>query len=118
MKSELGVVTDPEGRALLRRIVRPRAFFARARGLLGRRSLQQDEGLWIDRCSSIHMIGMRFAIDVVFLRRGEVVRLCRGVRPLRLRWCMRADTTIELAEGAIDQLGLRERQVLQFRTLG
>ena len=116
MKSELGSVTDRSGRALVRRIERPRAFMARARGLLGRASLNAEEGLWIDRCSSIHMFGMRFEIDVVFLRHGQVMRLCRGVRPLRMRWCARADTTLELAAGTIDRLGLCEQQVLEFRS--
>jgi hypothetical protein len=115
MKSDLGSVHGNDGATLIERVTRPLTFLARARGLIGRRALGADEGLWLDRCDSIHMIGMRFAIDVVFLRAGEVVRLCRGVRPLQLRWCPRADTALELAAGRIDSLGLRDHDRLEFR---
>lgn len=116
MKSELGRVDDREGRPVLRRVVRPRSFLARARGLLGRPALAPDEGLWLDPCNSIHMFGMRFPIDVVFLRRGAVVRLCRHVAPLSARWCPSADAALELCAGGIDRLGLREADTLCFRT--
>jgi uncharacterized membrane protein (UPF0127 family) len=45
----------------------------RVRGLLGRTHLPADEGLLITRCPSIHMFGMKFAIDVVFLNVDDVV---------------------------------------------
>lgn len=115
MKSDLGHVDDGRGTALLRRVRRPRSFLARARGLLGRPPLAPDEGLWLDACNSIHMFGMRFPIDVVFMRRGAVVRLCRDVRPLSARWCPSADATLELSAGGIDRLGLRESDTLSFR---
>jgi uncharacterized membrane protein (UPF0127 family) len=115
MKSELGHVNDRGGTPLLRRVLRPRSFLGRARGLIGRSALAPDEGLWLDACSSIHMFGMRFPIDVVFLRRGAVVRLCRAVPPLSARWCPSADAALELSAGGIDRLGLREADTLSFR---
>jgi uncharacterized membrane protein (UPF0127 family) len=39
----------------------------RALGYLGRRSVDVSEGLWFDRCSSVHTLGMRASIDVVFV---------------------------------------------------
>jgi hypothetical protein len=45
----------------------------RVRGLLGRTELPADEGLLITKCPSIHMFGMKFAIDVVFLNGEDVV---------------------------------------------
>jgi uncharacterized membrane protein (UPF0127 family) len=116
MKSEYGLVDGRDGAPLLGRVWRPRSFLGRARGLLGRRALAADEGLWLEPCSSIHMFGMRFPIDVVFLRNGSVVRLCREVAPLQARWCRQADTALELAAGGIDRLGVRELDTLRFRT--
>jgi len=46
--------------------------FTRIKGLLGRKSLAMDEGLLITPCPSVHMIGMKFAIDVLFLTRENV----------------------------------------------
>src|SRR5689334_21896871 len=44
------------------------SFFRRLKGLIGRKSLKEGEGLLITRCKDIHMWFMRVPIDVVFLR--------------------------------------------------
>jgi len=60
-------------------------FFSRLIGLLGRRSLPDEQGLLIAPCDSIHTIGMRFPIDVVFLdRRGQVLRVVEALKPWRV----------------------------------
>ena len=64
---------------------------ARTRGLLGRQSLAEGEGLWIVPCEAVHTFGMQFAIDLVFLDRRNVVRKVRSsVPPWRLSGCLRA----------------------------
>lgn len=67
-------------------------------GLLGRRSLDGDGGLWIIPSSGIHTVGMLFTIDVVFLDRDlRVVALSELVRPFsitRLSW--QAESVLEL----------------------
>ena len=63
-------------------------FFSRGRGLLGRRSLEPGEGMWIVPGTRIHMCGMRFPIDVVFLsRRHEVTAVHERVEP-QPRWAI------------------------------
>ncbi len=49
------------------------SLWTRVRGLLGRADLPEAEGLLISPCPSIHMWGMKFAIDVVFLTRENIV---------------------------------------------
>ncbi len=115
MKFEFGQVYRDGERPLLTRVRRPLGLLARARGLIGSAELGTDEGMWFDRCDSIHMFGMRFAIDVVFVREKHVERLCPDVRPLRARWCRRADSVLELATGSIERLALAPEQPLQFR---
>ena len=52
----------------------------RLRGLLGRRALDPGEGMLIVPARSIHTVGMRFAIDAVFIDRGGiVVRVAPGL---------------------------------------
>ena len=48
-------------------------IFTRVRGLLGRSTLPAGEGLLIVPCPSIHMFGMKFSLDVVFLTRENIV---------------------------------------------
>jgi uncharacterized membrane protein (UPF0127 family) len=77
--------------------------WARFRGLMLRRSLPAGTGLLIQRCSSIHMMFMRFPIDAVFLdERGRVTNVSRAVRPwIGMGFGRRgAKAVIELPAGA------------------
>ena len=59
--------------------------FKRIKGLLGRTSLKEGEGLVITHCSSIHTFFMRFSIDVAFLdRHSRVVAIASCLPPARL----------------------------------
>jgi uncharacterized membrane protein (UPF0127 family) len=98
-----------DGTILAARVSRLRGFRARTLGLLTRATLERDEGVWLAPCRAIHTVGMRYAIDVVFVdRAGCVVRLCRNVRPNRLVvTCAAADAVVELRGGALDVIAVR-----------
>lgn len=85
-------------------------------GLLGRRGIEQGGGLWITPCSSIHMLFMRFAIDVVFLDRDhQVVRVHEDVRPWRFaRGGRHAHSVLELPQGTIAFHNVRVGERLQL----
>lgn len=73
-------------------------YFARLKGLLGTRSLGEDQGLWIARCNSIHTFFMNYAIDCVFLDSKYQVRsIVENVRPGRVVWPQRgAKSVVEM----------------------
>jgi uncharacterized membrane protein (UPF0127 family) len=82
----------------------------RLRGLLGRKSLAEGEGLWITPCSSVHTLFMSFPIDVLFLdRKGlEVVAVIERMVPWRVtRAYLRAGSALELPAGTIARTGTR-----------
>src|SRR5437016_5725159 len=80
----------------------------RMRGLLGRATIEADEGLWIQPTNSIHMFFMRFPIDVVYAAAdGRVLKLVEGIRPWRVSFCSGAKIALELAPGAIARAGVR-----------
>jgi uncharacterized membrane protein (UPF0127 family) len=55
------------------------------RGLIGRSSLEPGEGLLLLGTKGIHTIGMRFAIDVLFLNDdGWVIHLIYALKPFRV----------------------------------
>jgi uncharacterized membrane protein (UPF0127 family) len=61
-----------------------RTFISRFIGLLGRKALADNEGVLFVPGGSIHTLGMRFAIDVVFLDvRMSVLKVVADVRPWR-----------------------------------
>ena len=54
----------------------------RTRGLLDRTSMQAGEGLLILKCRSVHTVGMKFPIDVLYLdNSGIVMDLHQGLLP-------------------------------------
>jgi uncharacterized protein len=82
-------------------------IWTRTKGLLGRSGLEDDQGLWIQPTNSIHMLFMRFPIDVVYAAAdGRVLKLVRGIRPWRMSLCRGAKVALELPAGAIDRCGV------------
>ncbi len=91
---------------------------ARTRGLLGRQSLGEGEGLWIVPCEAVHTFGMRFAVDLVFLDRRNVVRKVRSsVPPWRLSGCLRARSVLELSAGTLERTPIRPGDKLDLSPL-
>jgi uncharacterized protein len=82
-------------------------WWRRLRGLLARPPLKHGEGLLISPCRSVHMIGMKFGLDVVFLARdGRVVGLYEALAPGRLtRWHHDAFHALEVPPGTIASSG-------------
>jgi len=67
-------------------------------GLLGRRSLAPDTGIWIVPCYSIHTVGMLFRFDVVLIDKGyRVVGLRERIPSFWMTWPnLRARSVLEL----------------------
>ncbi|MBZ0167031.1 MAG: DUF192 domain-containing protein [Candidatus Omnitrophica bacterium] len=80
------------------------SFLSRMVGLLKHRKLEQGEGLIITRCNSIHMFFMRFAIDVIFVdKKDVVVGIVKNILPNRLsKIYWKAVNAIEVPVGVIE----------------
>lgn len=74
------------------------SVLSRLVGLLGKRSLKPDGGVWIVPANSIHTIGMLFPFDLVMIDKNfRVVRVKEMVRPFRIVWPkLRAESVLEL----------------------
>ena len=74
------------------------SIFSRLVGLLGKRFLKPDSGVWIVPANSVHTIGMLFAFDLVLIDKDfTVVGLREMVRPFKItRPNFRAESVIEL----------------------
>lgn len=82
-------------------VKRASRFFQRARGLLLTKVFPKEyDGLFIVPCNSVHTLGMRYRIDVVFIDKSlRVVQINRSVRPWKpLVLCRGAYGVIELQE--------------------
>ncbi len=76
-------------------------------GLIGKSTLSADAGLVIMPCSGIHTIGMRFAIDALYIDYdNRVLRTVSKLAPWKVAPVdSRASYIIELAAGVIEQTG-------------
>ena len=69
---------------------------SRKRGLLGRDAFPVEAALVLAPCNAVHMFGMRFPIDVLFVdRRGVVIKRALGLQRNRIAIAWRAFATIE-----------------------
>lgn len=110
------LLTD-DGRELAR-IEMAETARERTRGLLGRSSLSTGHTMWLAPCRLIHTIGMRFAIDVVFLDRdARVVAISERIPSFRLAWGgWRARGVLEFAAGEVARLRISSGQQLRLST--
>ena len=94
-------------------------FFTRLKGLIGKKSFPEGEGMLFPKCNNVHMWMMSIPIDVVFLKKQNseswsVISL----KPKLKSWkvlpvaCFNADDTLELPAGTIDRLNLKTGEVL------
>ena len=86
------------------RLVLADAVWMRLVGLSVRRNPPEGWGLLIPRCRSVHTVGMRFSIDVVFLDHwGWPIEIRRSVPPWRVVSCRKAAAVVELKAGDADR---------------
>jgi uncharacterized membrane protein (UPF0127 family) len=100
-------------------IVCARTSAERREGLLGRKSLPRGHGFWLNPCEAIHTFGMAFPIDVVFLDRALRIRGIRSaLAPKRIAICLRAESTLELPAGLVQELGILVGDLVEIRRSG
>lgn len=87
-------------------------------GLLRTAELKRGEGLYIVPCSQIHMMGMKYAIDALFLDRvGIVVGVCQNIKPGAISpMFFKAYACLELPTGVIAETGTKEGDKIEYGT--
>jgi uncharacterized protein len=88
-----------------------RSFWARLVGLALLPEMPLDRALLLPRCREIHTVGMRFAIDVVFLdREGGPIEVVRSLPPGRVAGNVRAAAVLEARAGSRIVAVMAERE--------
>jgi uncharacterized membrane protein (UPF0127 family) len=105
----MAIVRKEDGAVICADCVVADSAWARSKGLLGRSSLGEEEGILLRPGSSIHMFFMRFPIDAVFLDRElHVLRVAAGLKPWRFASKRGAKAVLELPAGRCAQVDLGE----------
>jgi uncharacterized membrane protein (UPF0127 family) len=101
-------------------VVSDRCHFAntvlkRMVGLLNRGRFDKGEGLLLDKCYGIHTVGMRFAIDVLFLDKDlHVIRAVKALPPYRTCAVKKSVYVLEVPVGAIEASRTGEGDQIQI----
>ncbi len=91
---------------IIKNVMKADTFSKRIKGLLGRNSLSEDEGMYFENCRMIHTFFMKFAIDVVFFDdQLMAVEVARNLSPYRMTFCkaISGRHTLELASGVVEK---------------
>ena len=113
---EVRRVETGEGSEVAARVEVAGSFVRRGLGLMFRSELPPGQGLMITPCNSIHMLFMRFPLDVAFLDRdGRVLHVLHGIRPWRVSRIVRgARSALELPAGTLAAAGVELGTVLRL----
>ncbi len=90
-------------------------FVKRFRGLMLSQELNENEGMLIKPCNSIHMMFMRYPIDAVFLdSENKVKAVYENLKPWIGITKMHSDVTsvLELKKGRANQTGINNGNIL------
>lgn len=91
-------------------------FTTRAKGLLGKKYLQEGSGLLIKPCKQIHSIGMKFNLDAVFIAKDNTVcHLHHDMKPGHISaYINQALYVLEMPAGRIQESGTCVGDVIEF----
>lgn len=84
-------------------------IFERAKGLLGRQDINENQGLWIRPGNNIHTFFMKFSIDCIFLNKNMVIeKIHSNIKPFKVAgpiW--KSNSVIELKAGTAEKWNLK-----------
>ncbi len=91
-------------------------LLGRLRGFLLRPAPEPGEGILLSPCQGVHMFGMRYPLDVVFIDdEGQIVRIYESLRPWRWTAVDRsASHALELPPGTVRATATRVGDALSW----
>ena len=93
------------------------SLFSRMKGLLGRKSLLNNEALIIKNCNSIHTFFMQFPIDVLFVNKdNKIVAIKKAIPAFRFTPIyFSASFVIEFPAGTIEKTQTQSGDTLEIK---
>lgn len=101
--SYLRVVNETRHTVLGVRILMADSMLSRLRGFLFRKAPVMGEGILLTPCKGVHMYGMRFPLDVMFIdHAGRIMAIHEGLAPgRRTPMYSQSNYALELPAGAV-----------------
>lgn len=107
-----------DGQVLIPDVQHANRFFSRLKGLLGRTEIKTTEALLIEPCNSVHTLGMKFEIGVVFLSASnQVIHAIENMAPGKLSQIVKGSKKVlELHPETLKSLDLKPNDTLVFKS--
>ena len=101
---------------LARDLAVAQSFLARVKGLLGKQSIKEGEGMLLEPCYQIHTCFMKFPIDILFIDKNlNVIKLIKNMVPFRISGIyMRAKGALELPSGKLEETRTEIGDLISF----
>lgn len=81
------IINQTKNTTIAREAIVAETLFQRIKGLLGKKQLAEGQAIILRPCSSIHTLFMRFAIDVIFVDKNNIViKAIAHLKPFRLTY--------------------------------
>lgn len=106
-----------EEKVICENVENANTFIKRFKGLMGRKSLDENAGLLLDPCNQIHTFGMKFAIDTITLgKNNEILFIDDDVKPGKIRPIIsKGKKVLELPSGTAKKNMLQVGQVILMK---
>lgn len=85
-------------------------------GLMGKKSLNDGEGLLLIPCNSIHMMFMKISLDIVFINKNNtIIHLIENIKPWRISPIIfKSHSVLELPVNSIKSKDLKINDELEI----
>lgn len=81
------------------------SFMSRFLGLMGKKSIPQNETLLITKCNAIHTFFMRFTMTAIFVDKGlRVTKVKKNIKPWQLCFAFGSEDVFEIISEGNDDL--------------
>ncbi|MDI3536363.1 MAG: uncharacterized protein PWP16_1014 [Eubacteriaceae bacterium] len=93
------------------------SFMKRLLGLLGSKYLNDNQGLILENCKQVHMFGMKYPIDVIFLSSdGQVLSYEECLQPGKVSaYVKEAKWVLEVQAGSFKKFQKNQSQKLKLK---
>lgn len=104
------------GKKILKNIEKADTFFKRIKGLIGKKDIKNEYGLFIPFCNSVHTFFMATIIDVVMTdEKFKVIYTKENLKPFGFAVCFKAKHTFEFAQGTVKNKKIKKGDLLRLK---
>ncbi len=108
------MINQSKNKTLVPKLTVAESFRTRAQGLIGKKNLPSDEGIWFPKSNWIHTCFMSIPIDVIYLDRNmKVKKLQPHLQPWRMPApVLSARSVLEVSSGFIEKNNIQIGDIL------